>query len=71
MLIEALRTNSVLTKLNLSGYEWNEWIKKKENEREWTDCALFNPGARMISEVLKCNSTLAILNLRSDKRMRR
>ena len=34
----------------------------------WTDNKIGDEGARMISEALKCNSTLTILDLYSDEK---
>ena len=39
-------------------YKWDQWI----------DNGFGTEGARMISEGLKCNSTLTILNLTGDEK---
>ena len=49
----------------------NEMIKGKKRIRTndiWTDNDIGVEGARMISEGLKCNSTLTELNMESDEK---
>ena len=82
MISEALKINTTLTKLNLYcdeiwKNEWNnnnemnvkerEWIKIEMIINIWTDNKVGNEGARMISEALKINTTLTVLNLESDE----
>ena len=68
MISELLKTNTTLTKLNLTSdkniiyfiyKEWNDMICTANNIGE--------SGARMISESLKTNTTLTELNLSSDE----
>jgi len=73
MISEGLKCNSTLTRLNLKGDEKNDKVRKEEeknnNEKNviWTENGIGVEGAGMISETLKCNSTLTELNLSSDE----
>ena len=45
-----------------------EWRKRRIKTKNWTGKNIGDLGAKMISEVLKSNSTLTKLNLRSDEK---
>ncbi len=65
-----MKVNKTLTELNLGGDEW-EWKGKRErNENEmnkWTGNRIGAEGASKISESLKVNTTLTVLNLSCDE----
>lgn len=75
MLCEGLKTNSVLTKLNLSNSNYDsskKWVtitktivfvKHKERLSKHTERKIGTEGSRMISEALKTNASLTELKL--------
>jgi len=68
MISEALKCNSSLTVLDLSGDEIQSIVVKWRNEaNEWIENEIETEGAGMISEALKCNSSLTQLNLSGDE----
>ena len=68
MMSEALKYNSTLTELDLSGDEKEE--RRTEEMNMYIELILDNnigdEGAKMISEALECNSTLTKLDLCGD-----
>ncbi len=70
MIGEALKNNSVLTKLDLIGKQGKGWTKKKRrraNENESTGNGIGDEGTKTISELLESNSVLSELNLGGEK----
>jgi len=67
MLGEALKTNSVLSSLNLWGFIFNNrWMKKTVFLTRPTANGIGPKGARWLGEALKINTTLITLDLHGE-----
>ena len=64
---EALKTNAILTSLDLWSEKENKRRKNEKKRERMTDNEIGDEGAKAMSEMLKMNTTLKTLNLGSEE----